>query len=147
VLSVGLFANGSYGGGWGGVHKLFKDGQWQTLINDGSKAVIDKYWALTSTTDAQNGGWTDVGVTGIFGGLFGAPGGGDASQFGAQLLDVCVCAAFVFTFSYVWFKISNLITPLRSKKEDEIAGLDVPEMGVEAYPDFSQTDKSSPPVG
>src|SRR5262249_21774063 len=63
VLSVGLFANGYYGGGWRGVHKLFKDGQWQTLINDGSKAVTDKYWAMTSTTDATNGGWTDVGVT------------------------------------------------------------------------------------
>ncbi len=88
VLSVGLFANGSYGGGWGGVHKLFKDGQWQVLINDGSKAVIDKYWTLTSTTDLKAGGWSDVGVTGIFGKWFGAP-EGDFSQFGAQFLDVC----------------------------------------------------------
>jgi Amt family ammonium transporter len=145
VLSVGLFANGSYGGGWGGVHKLFKDGSWQTLINDGSKAVIDKYWVLTST-DPKAGGWMDVGVTGIFGKWFGAP-EGDFSQFGAQLLDVCTCAVFVFGFAFCWFKISNLIFPLRSKREDEIAGLDVPEMGVEAYPDFAQTDKSSPPVG
>ena len=34
VLSVGLFANGSYGQGWGGVHKLFKDGAWQIINND-----------------------------------------------------------------------------------------------------------------
>ena len=45
-----------------------------------------------------------------------------------------------------FFKISNLILPIRSSREDEIEGLDVPEMGAEAYPDFTQTDKSSPPV-
>jgi Amt family ammonium transporter len=145
VLSVGLFANGSYGGGWGGVHKLFKDGQWQTLVNDGSKAVIDKYWALTAT-DPKTGGWTDVGVTGLFGKLFGAP-EGDASQLGAQFLDVCALFIFVFIFSMAFMKISNLFVKIRSTREDEIAGLDVPEMGVEAYPDFSQTDKTSPPIG
>ena len=36
----------------------------------------------------------------------------------------------------IWFKLSNFIFPIRSKREDEIAGLDIPEMGVEAYPDF-----------
>jgi Amt family ammonium transporter len=43
-------------------------------------------------------------------------------------------------------KISNMIVPIRSSREDEIEGLDVPEMGVEAYPDFQLTDKSSPSV-
>lgn len=146
VLSVGLFANGSYGQGWGGVHKLFKDGQWQVLINDGSKAVIDKYTAMIAAS-GPNSGWTDVGVTGIFGSWFGstAP-AGDASQFGAQVLDAAVCAVFVLTFSWIWFKLSNLIIPIRAKKEDELAGLDIPEVGIEAYPDYALTDKSSPPV-
>ncbi|HWC60286.1 MAG TPA: ammonium transporter [Verrucomicrobiae bacterium] len=144
VLSVGLFANGSYGQGWGGVHKLFKDGQWMRIVNDGSKAVIDQYNTLIGT-DPKTGGWTDIGVTGIFGKIFGAP-EGDFSQFQAQLTDVCVCAVFVILFSLAWFKISNLIFPIRSKREDEIAGLDVPEMGVEAYPDFQITDKSSPAI-
>jgi Amt family ammonium transporter len=70
VLSVGLFANGSYGGGWGGVHKLFKDGVWTILNNDGTKEVIAKYGEMIGT-DPKTGGWTDVGVTGIFGGFFG----------------------------------------------------------------------------
>jgi ammonium transporter, Amt family len=146
LLSVGLFANGSYGGGWGGVHKLFKDGQWTRLVNDGSKAVIDQYTTMIGT-DPKAGGWSDVGVTGIFGGLFGAPGGGDMSQFCAQVVDVLTCAVFVFCFAFAWFKFSNLIFPIRSKRADELEGLDVPEMGVEAYPDFTQSDKSSPPVG
>ncbi|TCO84372.1 ammonium transporter [Chthoniobacter flavus] len=146
VLSVGLFANGSYGQGWGGVHKLFKDGQWQVLINDGSKAIIDKYTAMIATS-GPNSGWTDVGVTGIFGSMFGstAP-AGDVSQFGAQCLDACTCAVFVLVFSWVWFKLSNMIIPIRAKKEDELAGLDIPETGIEAYPDYALTDKSSPPV-
>jgi Amt family ammonium transporter len=36
----------------------------------------------------------------------------------------------------VWFKISNLITPIRVSRETEIEGLDAPEMGVLGYPDF-----------
>ena len=143
VLSVGLFANGSYGTGWGGVHKLFKDGAWTIINNDATPATLKKYAEMTAT--GATGGWTDVGVTGIFGKLFGAP-EGDFSQFGAQCVDVLTCAVFVFTFGFIWFKVSNLIFPVRSKREDELAGLDIPEMGVEAYPDFSQTDKSSPPA-
>jgi ammonium transporter, Amt family len=143
VLSVGIFANGTYGAGWGGVHKLFKDGGWTIINNDATAATLKKYAELTGS--GPTGGWTDVGVTGILGKFFGAP-TGDMSQFLAQASDVATCAIFVFTFSYIFFKISNLIVPMRSKREDEIEGLDVPEMGVEAYPDFQVTDKTSPSV-
>jgi hypothetical protein len=51
-----------------------------------------------------------------------------------------------FIVAYVWFKASNLIFPLRSTREDELTGLDIPEMGAECYPDYHLTDKSSPPV-
>ncbi len=61
---------------------------------------------------------------------------GDASQFMAQLLDCCVVAVFGFVMAYVWFKVSNLITPIRVPRDTEIAGLDVPEMGALGYPDF-----------
>lgn len=143
VLSVGIFGNGSYGTGWGGVHKLFKEGAWTILNNDATPATLKKYAELTGT--GTTGGWTDVGVTGILGKWFGAP-AGDFSQFGAQFVDALTCAVFVFCFAFCWFKISNFIFPLRSKRENEIQGLDVPEMGVEAYPDFQLTDKSSPHV-
>jgi ammonium transporter, Amt family len=49
-------------------------------------------------------------------------------------------------FAIVWFKVSNLIIPLRSTAEAEVAGLDLPEMGAEAYPDYQITDRSSPEV-
>lgn len=61
---------------------------------------------------------------------------GDASQLFAQLTDCVTVVVFGFIMAYVWFKISDLITPMRVSKEDEIAGLDVPEMGAVGYPDF-----------
>jgi Amt family ammonium transporter len=38
--------------------------------------------------------------------------------------------------AYVWFKLSNLITPIRVPKDVELEGLDGPEMGTLGYPDF-----------
>jgi ammonium transporter, Amt family len=139
VITVGLFANGSYGQGWGGVHRLFKDGAIQIINNDGAKATIDKF------NDLLAHGWSDQGVTGCFGVLFGAA-YNDWSQLGAEFVGTFTNLIFVAGFAFVWFKLSNLIIPLRSKPDDETAGLDVPEMGAEAYPDYNLTDKSSPPV-
>jgi Amt family ammonium transporter len=82
-------------------------------------------------------------VTGVFGPLFGAA-YSDWSQLGAEFVGTLTNFVFVALFALVWFKVSNLIFPLRSKQEDEIAGLDVPEMGAEAYPDYALTDASSP---
>ncbi len=138
VLSVGLLSNGSYGAGWNGVHKLLKDGVIKIVINDGPASVAD-YNKLTGD------GWVDQGVTGLFGSVFGAA-YNDSSQFVAQVIGTLTCLVFVTAFSFIWFKVSNLIIPIRSKREDEIAGLDLPEMGVECYPDYQLTDKSSPPA-
>jgi Amt family ammonium transporter len=135
VLAVGLFSNGSYGAGWGGVHKLIKDGAVEIVTNDGTKACVDKLGSLISA------GYTDQGVTGIFGSFFGAS-AGDFSQFTAQFVDAAACAIFICSFSFVWFKLSNLIIPLRSKHEDELEGLDTPEMGAVAYPEFQIIDNS-----
>lgn len=139
ALCVGLFANGSYGAGWGGVHKLLKDGHLQIVLNDGTADSLKKLAELTGS------GWVDQGVTGIFGPLFGGA-YSDWSQFGAQCFGVGANFVFVALFSLGWFKLSNLIFPLRSKAQDEIDGLDVSEMGVEAYPDYQLTDRTSPPV-
>lgn len=148
VLAVGLFANGSYGQGWGGVHQFFKDGAIKVVQNL-SDAADPKVYLNTVAEYAKladpKSGWSEIGVTGIFGKFFGAP-TGDMSQFLAQLTNVVACAVFILSFSYIWFKLSNLIVPLRSKSEDEMEGLDVPEMGAIAYPDFHVTDKTSPPA-
>jgi len=106
---------------------------------------VNGVWGVISLGLFANGkygaGWAGVvreefvkkfgadGVTGLF--------YGDASQLFAQLLDAAVVVVFGFIMAYVWFKISNLIVPLRVSPETEIAGLDAPEMGAEGYPDFT----------
>jgi Amt family ammonium transporter len=88
VLSLGLFANGSYGDAWNGVPGK---------------------------------------VTGLF--------FGDSSQFFAECIGVVVNFAYVGAMTAIaLFAIGKLVGN-RVSVEDEIAGLDLPEMGILAYPD------------
>lgn len=62
---------------------------------------------------------------------------GDASQLVAQCLDAAVVASFGFVAAFLWFTLSDRITPIRVAKDVELEGLDIPEVGAPAYPDFS----------
>ncbi|HVP31063.1 MAG TPA: ammonium transporter [Myxococcota bacterium] len=106
---------------------------------------INGLWGVLSVGIFANGdygaGWNGVvrdsmvklyGADGVRGLLY-----GDFSQFVAQALDCAVVAGFGFCFAYVWFKLSDKITPIRVAKEVELEGLDIPEVGAPAYPDFS----------
>jgi Amt family ammonium transporter len=88
VLSLGLFADGSYGDGWNGVAGPVK-------------------------------------------GLF----YGDGGQFFAELIGGLTNIVFVFIVMYVFFKVCKATIGLRSNAADEVAGLDIPEMGVHGYVD------------
>ena len=90
VLSLGLFADGTYGDG----------------LN---------------------------GVTGTVKGLF----YGDASQFFAQIIGTVTNIIFVFAIMYVFFKVLDMIVPLRVDPEIEMEGLDQAEVAASAYPDFN----------
>ncbi len=86
--------------------------------------------ALGLFADGSYGdGWN--GVKGTVRGLF----YGDGSQFIAELIGVLTCMIFVFGVMYLFFKISNKITPIRVPESVEVAGLDIPEMGVHGYVD------------
>jgi len=61
---------------------------------------------------------------------------GDASQFLAQAIDVVVCFIFVFGAAYLSFKIIEVLIGNRVSAETEMGGLDLPETGILAYPDF-----------
>ncbi len=101
-------------------------------------------WGVWSVGIFANGeygaGWNGVvrddmvklyGADGVRGILY-----GDASQLWMQTIDCVVLAVFGFVMAYVWFKVSDKITPIRVSAEAELAGLDLPEMGVIGYPDF-----------
>ena len=64
---------------------------------------------------------------------------GDWGQLGAQLLGLGVIWTVIFGIAFAFFKIQNAMTKggIRSKEEDEVMGLDLPEMGVSAYPEFN----------
>jgi Amt family ammonium transporter len=97
LLSVGVFANGTYGAGWNGS------------TSEGVKGIIK----------------------------------GDWGQLGAQALGAVTIVVVCGLMSYAFFAIQNKMTKggIRSKAEDEIAGLDIAEMGVLAYPDFDGSHK------
>ncbi len=139
VLSLGLFANGSFGAGWNGVHRLLKAGVAQTITSDGTSETAARLRDLLAA------GWTDQGVTGAVGTWFGAP-ANDGSQLAAQCVGLLACVLFVGCFAWIWFRLSNLLVPMRVAREDELAGLDRAEVGVECYPDYHLTDKSSPRI-
>ena len=89
VLSLGLFADGTYG---------------------------DKFNNVEGT------------VKGLF--------YGDASQLLAQIISVSANITFVFVAAYLAFKLIEVVVGNRVSAEVEMGGLDVPETGVLAYPDF-----------
>jgi ammonium transporter, Amt family len=62
---------------------------------------------------------------------------GDASQFVAQLISVCTNIIFVFCAAWLTFKLIDVIIGNRVSAEVELGGLDIPETGVLAYPDFA----------
>ena len=105
---------------------------------------INGVWGVISVgifaTGEYGAGWNGVvrdgwvkaaGSDGVRGLLY-----GDFSQFVAQCVDATVLMVFAFAMAYVWFKLSNLITPIRVPAEVEIEGLDIPEVGAPGYPDF-----------
>ena len=76
------------------------------------------------------GAWN--GVNGSVTGLF----YGDASQLVAQLVGVATLVGFVFTLSFIFAFVVDLLVGQRTSAKSELEGLDLPEMGAMAYPEF-----------
>jgi len=89
-----------------------------------------------------NGAPDKAGVAGAFATLFGGA-ANDWGQLGAQIIGALSCLIFLGLAAWLWFKVSGRIVPLRPRREEELGGLDLPEVGAECYPDFHLTDKGS----
>jgi Amt family ammonium transporter len=88
--------------------------------------------ALGLFADGSYGdGWN--GVPGTVKGLF----YGDASQFMAECVGLVSCFVWVFVTFFIFFKVCDALIGNRVPAKDELAGLDIPEMGALAYPDFT----------
>ena len=99
-LSLGLFADGTYGDGWNGVPGK---------------------------------------VTGLFY-------GGGMGQLWAELIGVTVCFVTLSVLSILVYYIAEMLVGNRVSKEDEIEGLDVPEMGVPGYSGFVMDKQAETPM-
>jgi Amt family ammonium transporter len=89
-------------------------------------------WNLTT-----EGAATTRGVTGLLYGI--DPGLG---QLGAQALGVVVLWTVIFGIAFAFFKVQNAVMKggIRASAELEVAGMDLPEMGALAYPDWYSVD-------
>jgi len=97
AISLGLFADGTYGAGWNGV---------------GATSYL---------------GQAGRGVTGL---LY-----GDTKQFLIQVMGAVICAGWAFGATFIVFKVVNAVKSMRVSKEVEQEGLDVPEFGLQGYPE------------
>lgn len=94
---------------------------------------VNGLWGTIAVGLFADGKYGD-GINGVAGnvrGLF----FGDASQLMAQLAAAAVLIIWGFGLSYLFFKVLDKVWGLRVSPEYELEGLDIPEMGVLAYPD------------
>ncbi|MEJ2683688.1 MAG: ammonium transporter [Candidatus Sulfobium sp.] len=96
---------------------------------------VNGAWGLLALGLFADGTYGDGlnGVAGTVRGLF----YGNASQFAAEVVGVLTNLIFVFVTMYVFFKVLDMIVPLRVPEEVEREGLDQAEVAVSAYPDFA----------
>jgi ammonium transporter, Amt family len=75
-------------------------------------------------------------LAGIWGTLVVPVTNGDAS-FGVQIIGIVAMGAFAFIASFIVWMILKVTIGVRVSPEEEMTGLDVAEIGVEAYPEFT----------
>ncbi|MEX0502844.1 ammonium transporter [Alphaproteobacteria bacterium LSUCC0719] len=76
-------------------------------------------------------------IAGIWGTLAVALTNADAS-FGTQLTGIVIVGVFTFVVSWIVWTILKVTMGIRVTEEEELAGLDNAELGMEAYPEFSR---------
>jgi Amt family ammonium transporter len=98
--------------------------------------------ALGIFADGSYGaGWNGVGVASYLGKAGQGVTGllhGDMSQFLVQLGGATLCAVYAFGFTFAVFKVVNAVRSMRVAADVELEGLDLPEFGMQAYPEGGQ---------
>ena len=76
-------------------------------------------------------------LAGIWGTIAVALTNSDAS-FGTQIAGVLIVGAFAFVVTWIVWTVLKLTMGIRVSEEEELAGLDNAELGMEAYPEFAR---------
>jgi Amt family ammonium transporter len=113
---------------------------WVAKIDDPVGAIsvhgVCGAWGVLSVgffADGNNfyGGWNGVAAHGVRGIFFGDNGG----QLAAQGIGIAANFLYVTTLTWIFFKLVDKAWGIRTDPAAEIGGLDIPEIGTEAYPD------------
>ncbi|MFZ8952895.1 MAG: ammonium transporter [Gammaproteobacteria bacterium] len=92
------------------------------------------FFDKTLKLDDPVGAISAHGVVGMLG-LLVVPFTSDTS-FIHQIIGILAIAGFSFVASFIAIKVINAFMPIRATDEEQEAGLDYAEIGVEAYPEF-----------
>lgn len=117
VLATGWLERAKIDDPVGAVPVHFVNGVWGVL-------AVGIFAKGNPDTAAWNG--IDTAVKGL---IF----GGGVSQLVAQVIEAAAVGIFAFGTSYVFFTVLKNAGLLRSRAEDEVGGLDMPEMGEQGY--------------
>jgi Amt family ammonium transporter len=107
-----------------------------------SNGLYGAGWNVTTDGKMFDSG---LGVTGVFGDLDNMDLG--LRQLGSQAIGVLVIWTVIFGIAFGFFKLQNALTKggIRPPAEMEIQGMDIPEMGALAYPEFEYAIEASDP--
>lgn len=123
---------------------------WVAKIDDPVGAIsvhgVCGAWGVLSVglfADGDNfyGGWNGVTAHGVRGIFFGDNGG----QLAAQVIGIAACFIYITVISWVFFKLVDKAWGIRTDPAAEIGGLDIPEIGMEAYPEDWEAPPSTRP--
>ena len=93
---------------------------------------VNGMWGVLAVGIFANGNPNTAGWNGMEGTVRGLL-AGNPGQLAAQAIEVAAVVVFAFGLSVVFFKILNALKLLRSAPAEELAGLDLPEMGTPGY--------------
>ncbi len=91
-------------------------------------------WGLISIGIFADGTYGNYSITGPF--VTGLLYGGGFGQLAAQLISALVVVLWAFGTGYALFKLMDRAFGIRVPPEEELTGLDIPEHGGSAYPEF-----------
>jgi ammonium transporter, Amt family len=127
---IGIVAGGIVVGGIVFVERVMK-------VDDPVGAVsvhgFNGLWGLIALGLFADGTY-GAGFNGVEGTVRGLFYGGGWGQLGAQAVSVVVVVCWAFGVMYTFFRIQKRVQGIRVTREEEMIGLDIPEMGVPAYP-------------
>ncbi|MGB6974688.1 MAG: hypothetical protein WBD67_08410 [Terracidiphilus sp.] len=102
--------------------------------------LLVEFFELALSIDDPSGGLSVHAAGGLWGllaaGFFAPDPGGHLAQLTAQLVGIAAILGLLFPITYLLFALVNRILPLRAAPDGERLGMDLHELGGNAYPEF-----------